>query len=125
MFAGLVNSFVLSPIELVKCRMQIQTEKSLANAYYRSSLHCFGRILREEGVRQGLMKGLVATISREVPCYAGQFGGYYLTKRTWAEHVQHCDVTEVNTLGCFIAGGVGGFTCWFVSYPQDIIKTKL
>ena len=31
----------------------------------------------------------------------------------------------MSTLGCFIAGGVGGFTCWFVSYPQDIIKTKL
>lgn len=41
MFAGLVNSFVVSPIELVKCRMQIQTEKSLKNAYYRTSMHCF------------------------------------------------------------------------------------
>ena len=125
MFAGLVNSLVLSPIELVKCRMQIQTEKSLADAYYKSSMHCFGRILREEGVSNGLMKGLVATVSREVPCYAGQFGGYFLAKRLWAEYIQKCDVTQVNTLGCFIAGGVGGFTCWFVSYPQDIIKTKL
>ena len=31
----------------------------------------------------------------------------------------------VSTLGCFVAGGVGGFTCWLASYPQDIIKTKL
>ena len=71
MFAGLVNSFVLSPIELVKCRMQIQTEKNLCDAYYRSSIHCFTRIAQEEGIRKGLMKGLVATILREVPCYAG------------------------------------------------------
>ena len=25
----------------------------------------------------------------------------------------------------FIAGGIGGFFCWFFSYPQDVIKTKL
>ena len=71
------------------------------------------------------MKGLVATILREVPCYAGQFGGYYVSKRLWADHVQKCHINEVNTLGCFLAGGVGGFFCWFVSYPQDIIKTRL
>lgn len=71
------------------------------------------------------MKGLVATILREVPCYAGQFGGFYVTKRLWATHVEKCDVSKVGTVGSFLAGGVGGFTCWLVSYPQDIIKTRL
>ena len=80
-------------------------------------MHCFKRILQEEGLSNGLMKGLVATILREVPCYAGQFGGYYLTKRLWAEHIEKVDVSQVGTLGCFLAGGVGGFFCWFVSYP--------
>ena len=71
------------------------------------------------------MKGMVATIVREMPAYAGQFGGYFLTKRLWATHVERCDVDKVGTLGCFIAGGVGGFSCWFYSYPQDVIKTRL
>ena len=70
MFAGFINSFVLSPIELVKCRLQIQTEANLQNAYYKGSLHCIRRIVSEEGIN-GLFKGLVATILREVPCYAG------------------------------------------------------
>ena len=70
MFAGLINSFVLSPIELVKCRLQIQTEANIRNAYYKGSIHCIQRILTEEGVN-GIFKGLVATILREVPCYAG------------------------------------------------------
>ena len=71
MFAGFVNSFVVSPVELVKSRMQIQTERHLKDAYYRSSLHCYYRITQEEGIRNGLMKGVVPTILREVPCYAG------------------------------------------------------
>lgn len=80
MFAGFVNSFVLSPIELIKCRLQIQKE-SKANAYYKGPIDCFSKILKEEGVNKGLFKGLVSTLSREVPCYAGQFGGFYATKQ--------------------------------------------
>ena len=79
-------------------------------------MHCIRRIATEEGVN-GLFKGLVATILREVPCYAGQFGGYYITKRTWATYIEKCDVADLSMLGCFVSGGVGGFTCWLVSYP--------
>ena len=116
MFAGAVNSIVLSPIELVKCRLQIQTEKNLKDAYYRSSIHCIRRIIQEEGVN-GLFKGFMATVLREVPCYAGQFGGYYVTKRLFAQYIDKCDVDDLSVLGCFVSGGVGGFTCWLVSYP--------
>jgi len=68
-FAGFMNSFVVSPIELVKCRLQIQRE-SAESAYYRGTLHALKRILAEEGLK-GVYKGTVATILREVPCYAG------------------------------------------------------
>ena len=70
MFAGLVNSFVLSPIELVKCRLQIQKE-SKTNAYYKGSFDCVRKIVLEEGLRNGLFKGMMSTIITEVPCYAG------------------------------------------------------
>ena len=79
-------------------------------------MHCIRRIVSEEGV-SGLFKGLTATILREVPSYAGQFGGYYVTKRIWAEYVEQVDVDDLSLFGCFVSGGVGGFTCWFVSYP--------
>ncbi len=39
MFAGFTNSFVLSPIELVKCRLQIQRESKL-EAYYKGPIDC-------------------------------------------------------------------------------------
>lgn len=68
-FAGFVNSFVVAPIELVKCRLQIQTEKNPQDRYYRSTIHAVTRIVQEEGVA-ALNKGMVATILREVPCYA-------------------------------------------------------
>ena len=60
---------------------------------------------------------MTATILREVPCYAGQFGGYFYTKRLFADHIEGVSVDKVSQLACFISGGVGGFTCWLVSYP--------
>lgn len=123
MFAGLVNSFVLSPIELVKCRLQIQSE-SRQNAYYKGSVDCLVKICREEGLRNGLFKGMLSTVLREVPCYAGQFGAYYATKQIISK-AKGVDESQLTTFDLFVSGGVGGFFCWLFSYPQDIIKTNL
>jgi solute carrier family 25 carnitine/acylcarnitine transporter 20/29 len=65
-----MNSFVLSPIELVKCRLQVQRECK-ANAYYKGPVDCLRKIIVDEGIRHGLFKGLASTLARETPCYAG------------------------------------------------------
>ena len=124
MFAGFTNSFVLSPIELVKCRLQIQRE-SKANAYYKGPIDCFQKIYLEEGVKNGLFKGLLSTLCREVPCYAGQFGAFFLTKEFFCRLNNFKSHSELKAWHTFVAGGVGGFFTWLVSYPQDVIKTKL
>lgn len=123
MFAGFVNSIFLSPIELVKCRLQIQSE-SKHDAYYKGTMDCLTKIAKEEGFRHGLFKGMVSTTAREVPCYAGQFGGYYLTKKTLSK-IRGVDESQLTFVDNFISGGMGGFCCWLVSYPQDVIKTNL
>jgi|TARA_B110000285_G_C15042497_1_gene572536 hypothetical protein len=74
------------------------------------------KIIVEEGVRNGLFKGMLSTIIREVPCYAGQFGAYFATKKFICK-VRGCDEKELTLFNQFVAGGVGGFFCWFFSYP--------
>ncbi len=69
MFAGLVNSVIVSPMELVKCRLQLQRESS-ATAYYKGPIDCVRKMIAEEGVLS-LNNGMVSTVLREVPCYAG------------------------------------------------------
>ena len=68
MFAGLTNSPVVGPIELVKCRLQLQTETA-ANAYYKGPIDCVRKMIVEEGPKS-LFNGMVSTVLREVPCYA-------------------------------------------------------
>jgi hypothetical protein len=82
------------------------------------------KIVREEGLRNGLFKGMLSTVSREVPCYAGQFGGYYVTQH-FISNLKGVELKDLTLFDQFISGGAGGFSCWLVSYPQDVIKTKL
>ena len=67
--AGAALSFILGPVELVKCRLQLQ------HAYYRSPLTCLRLTVQDEGLR-GLCRGLGATLVREVPGNAIFFTTY-------------------------------------------------
>ena len=80
-YAGLLNTFVVAPVELIKCRMQVQSHNAHIGLppRYRSSFHCMMEILHNGGVRE-LYSGTVATIYREIPAYAGQFAAYEFTK---------------------------------------------
>lgn len=111
-----MNSFVLSPIELVKCRLQVQKE-ARHNAYYKGPIDCIRKIFVEEGLRNGLFKGLASTLARETPCYAGQFAAYYETKQLLVRVNGLKDTHELGVVSQLIAGGVGGFFAWLVSYP--------
>ena len=68
MFAGFVNSAAVSPIELIKCRLQLQTESAL-HAYYKGPIDCVKKMVIEEGTLS-LFNGMVSTILREIPAYA-------------------------------------------------------
>eukprot|EP00474_Spongospora_subterranea_P002411 CRZ02869.1 hypothetical protein [Spongospora subterranea] len=108
--AGLVNSTVASPIELVKCRLQVQMG---GIGLYQGPVDCVRRILATDGVR-GIFQGMSATIVREVPCYAAQFYTYENLK-------QYLAGPEREALGIgeqLLIGGLAGIACWIVSYPQ-------
>lgn len=85
MFAGLVNTPIVSATELIKCRMQLQTENT-TKAYYKCSWDCFIKVCIEEGPRS-LFKGTFATATREIPSIVGQFGSYFLSKRIWTNYM--------------------------------------
>eukprot|EP01017_Pseudomicrothorax_dubius_P024874 TRINITY_DN2645_c0_g1_i8.p1 TRINITY_DN2645_c0_g1~~TRINITY_DN2645_c0_g1_i8.p1 ORF type:complete len:261 (-),score=19.19 TRINITY_DN2645_c0_g1_i8:384-1166(-) len=112
MFCGLVNSFVVSPIELVKCRLQIQDDNCCKRKRYFGSWHCTRRVFKEEGL-SGMYRGTVATILREVPAYAAQFLAYELIKEYCINTWNRFEYTEKG-----MAGGTAGVLCWIASYPQ-------
>jgi solute carrier family 25 carnitine/acylcarnitine transporter 20/29 len=68
-FSGVIGSLIVNPVELVKCRMQVD------KGQFKSSVDCLHSIVRESGIRE-LYKGMFSTLMRELPSMAGQFAAY-------------------------------------------------
>lgn len=109
--AGIGVSFVLTPVELIKIRMQ--------TGQYQSSISCITDSVRKEGLGV-LFKGWTGTVMREIPGSAAWFGCYEAFVR-W-----QTPVGEEPTPGTIIlGGGVGGMGYWTAFYPADSVKTEL
>lgn len=136
-WAGFVNSFIISPVELVKTRLQIQynaptsffgSRGEAQEKVHKGPIGVIRHIVKERGVF-GLAKGMSATIYREMPAYAGQFMVYELVKR-WLISLHNTDTytadgDDLHPLELLLAGGMAGLGAWVTSYPMDFIKTQL
>lgn len=119
-WAGLVNTAVVTPVELLKCRLQVAGEQpSGAHAELRALRGELGRVMQEDGLR-GLWRGNIACAAREVASYIGMFGTYELLKQTFGQQ-ENGD----SALYTVLSGGVAGVACWTLSYPQDVVKSHL
>lgn len=114
--AGLVGSFLNTPIDLVKCRLQCQREER-ARAYYKGPLDCLIKVVTEEGGIRGLYRGLLCMILREFPLCGGGFGTYFLTRKACAKY-NDCQMNELGFVSKFISGAAAGVGCWLFAYPQ-------
>ena len=133
--AGAAQSFICSPMELIKLRLQVQTNPTDIfhwstsgnnGRVYSDPWDAFRKILKEGGMR-GIFKGLNLTLVREVPAFAMYFATYdYLCKivvNYYGESGMTMD--NLHPLALCMAGGFSGITAWVVSYPVDVIKSRM
>ncbi|KAJ3124881.1 hypothetical protein HK098_000819 [Nowakowskiella sp. JEL0407] len=123
--AGAINAVVASPIELFKIRLQVQYNSRSqpgSEARYQGTMDVARQLIRDYGIRHGLFRGFWATVVREIPAYAGFYGGFEFTKR----YLASISPTKSNSLSVtqlMIAGAVGGASYWTCSYPLDVVKS--
>ena len=135
--AGLATCIITCPMELVRIRMQMQGigEREVfleytghrsapgAHKYYNSTWDCFRKISKNGGIR-GLYHGGITTILRDVPSFGSFFVSMdYFCLRSAKYFDVHFD--EVGPITLLIAGGFSGMICWLVSYPFDVVKSRL
>ncbi|XP_069825785.1 solute carrier family 25 member 48 isoform X2 [Dendropsophus ebraccatus] len=115
MVAGFVSVAIGGPVDLVKIKLQMQTQSassgiipltantSLCQSNYNGPVHCVNCILRKEGL-WGMYRGAGAMLLRDVPGYCLYFIPYiYLSE--WLKLEHH---TTPSALSVWLAGGIAG-----------------
>lgn len=144
-YAGAAQCIVCTPVELVKCRMQVQqnnilpttnvlhiTNSTLApiqpnitlqsnttHTQYKGSIDCARQIYRQYGIR-GLYRGWWSEFWRDAPSYGLWFVAYEYVKYTLTPHHMLHSPTTTTLL---LAGSAAGIATWVVTYPFDVIKS--
>ena len=131
---GFAISFIETPIDLVKTKLQIQIfySKSSANkssssssssSRYRTVSQCIRYIANRHGIT-ALWQGLSSTIIRNVPANAVFFPVNEIIKNKLAAS-NNIDVKDLKLHHRLIAGGCAGLSYWVGMYPLDRIKGQI
>ncbi|XP_029021358.1 solute carrier family 25 member 48 [Betta splendens] len=139
MLTGLVSVGLGAPVDLVKIRLQMQTQMVLAEnlqlagsvsngnnislpsqQLYRGPSHCISSVLQSEGL-QGLYRGAGAMLLRDIPGYTLYFIPYTI----------FCDLLKPDTTSSphpcsiWLAGGLAGSISWVTATPADVVKSRM
>ncbi|CAI9274725.1 unnamed protein product [Lactuca saligna] len=129
--AGFAVSFLATPTELIKCRLQAQGAgasvaeggaAATAALKYSGPMDVAKQVLRSEGGVRGLYKGMFPTFAREVPGNATMFGIYEALKQYLAGGT---DTSGLGRGSLMMAGGLAGGAFWISVYPADVVKSVI
>ncbi|KAJ8756012.1 hypothetical protein K2173_024558 [Erythroxylum novogranatense] len=122
---GALQSMLLSPVELVKIRLQLQStsqENVRQEGSHKGPISVVKSIVRTEGLR-GMYRGFTITVLRDAPSHGVYFWTYEYMREKLHPGCRKNGQESVNTM--LIAGGLAGVASWVCCYPLDVIKTRL
>ena len=130
--SGAVVSLVLTPVELLKCRLQTQSyledviaSKTRKRVHHAGPVSVFWHTLRAQGI-SGLYKGHTGTVLREVAGGVAWFGVFELAARKMIESSPGAkskdDLSPWQLMG---AGALAGMSYNMALYPADSVKSRM
>ncbi|XP_047314722.1 mitochondrial arginine transporter BAC2 [Impatiens glandulifera] len=123
---GAIQSLMLTPVELVKIRLQLQSITSQPNSVTLKSqtgpINIVKSILRTEGLR-GIYRGFTITVLRDAPAHGAYFWTYEYARECLHPGCRKTGQESFKTM--LMAGGLAGVASWVCCYPLDVIKTRI
>eukprot|EP01091_Cochliopodium_minus_P008343 TRINITY_DN1873_c0_g1_i1.p1 TRINITY_DN1873_c0_g1~~TRINITY_DN1873_c0_g1_i1.p1 ORF type:complete len:293 (-),score=55.81 TRINITY_DN1873_c0_g1_i1:29-907(-) len=118
--SGAISKTISAPLERIKILYQVQGMKG--SNHYKGTVNAFSTIVREEGLL-GLWKGNNATVLKIIPTYALKFSLNDFIRDIVKKEGQKTNELTFNQM--MIAGTLGGTIQIIMTYPLDIIRTRL
>ena len=132
--SGAFTSLLLTPIELVKCQLQVPVSASALHDRSRAGvLSVISSVFRHHGLL-GFWHGQLGTLIRETGGSAAWFGSYEGVSqafRRWnarALEPRTPTVSHTQTLSLWqqlLAGATAGVSYNFIFFPADTIKSRM
>lgn len=132
-FSGVFTSFVLTPVELVKCKIQVPAGAGSRRKPL-GPMAVIREVYRQEGLK-GFWHGQMGTLIREAGGCAAWFGSKETTSKLFLKHnlkkaktVAERDAILSNPLPLWqqaLAGASAGVSYNFLFYPADTIKSRM
>lgn len=124
---GFVISFIETPIDLIKTKLQIQIFNLKLNPSFKpefvTTKQCIIYTIMKYKL-PSLWQGLQGTLIRNIPANALFFPVNELSKRTFSRLLNK-DVSELPMIYRLTSGALAGLCYWGLTYPLDVIKGKL
>ncbi|KAG6837460.1 hypothetical protein H0H93_009003 [Arthromyces matolae] len=126
--AGMVTSFLLTPIELVKCKMQVQMLVASPTASLPGPISVLTSVIRDTGLR-GMWLGHTGTLLRETGGTAAWFSTKEFVARLLLARRQNEEgVTRSRQLKAWesaVSGACAGAMFNFTMFPADTVKSAM
>ncbi|XP_022842653.1 mitochondrial arginine transporter BAC2-like [Olea europaea var. sylvestris] len=122
---GAIQSLLLSPVELVKIRLQLQgkiNENKNQSGSDKGPIQVARNIIRTEGWR-GIYRGLTITVLRDAPAHGVYFWTYEYVREQLHPGCRKSGKETFRTM--LFAGGLAGVASWIFCYPLDVMKTRI
>lgn len=121
--AGAVSAFVMTPVELIKCRLQVSSQ--LPTPQYKSMYDCIKQTVQQGGLT-GFYKGHTSTLCREIPGNFIWYLTYEMVCDTLASPHFLDKPRDQLPVGAQMAGGAtAGVVYWAAVFPIDTVKSVL
>ncbi|KAI8387043.1 mitochondrial carrier domain-containing protein [Blakeslea trispora] len=129
--SGAIASFVLTPVELIKCKLQVQvgSQAPIHGVQFTGPFHVIRHVVQTHGV-SGFYRGFLATLLRETGGGMFWFGAY---EYTCAKFIQYRESKtgekvskkDLSPSELMLGGALGGMAYNLSLFPVDVIKSQM